>query len=125
MSLEIIISDQRPEIQFTDGFCAYMDQEAMFVVNFPIIKGDKGDPGSDANVLAHTNMFDHGDLHEHANKGLLDLMSVIEQDLAYNGRTAVSSVLESPEVYNYVVGLINSLVSASMAAHVAAYHAGP
>lgn len=61
--------------------------------------GEKGDTGATGgggeDVATHESMYDHGDLHEHSNKGVLDQLSVISGHLAYNGATWVDSVTQS------------------------------
>lgn len=65
-----------------------------------LLKGDKGDPGTSGaggeSVEEHENLYDHGKLHVHSNKSVLDLLSVISGDVAYNGTTLVDSVTQSP-----------------------------
>lgn len=64
-----------------------------------LLKGDKGDPGTSGtggeSVEEHETLYDHGRLHEHSNKNVLDLLSVISGDVAYNGTTLVDSVTQS------------------------------
>ena len=64
-----------------------------------LLKGDKGDPGTSGaggeSVEEHETLYDHSKLHVHSNKGVLDLLSVISGDVAYNGTTLVDSVTQS------------------------------
>lgn len=102
MAFEIVIVNQRPEIELPNGSPIVVDQPATFIVNFPLVKGDKGDAGSDANVSTHEATYDHGDLHEHSNKGLLDRLSVDGGDLVYDGLSIPMMVAISQEYEGYL-----------------------
>lgn len=64
-----------------------------------LLKGDKGDPGTSGaageSVEEHENLYDHGRLHAHSNKGVLDALSAVGGVIAYNGITIVDSVTQS------------------------------
>jgi hypothetical protein len=87
MSSLIIIEDSTPSIIMQEVGGVRIDEQASaLVINYQVLKGDKGDAGTDANVGAHLQMFDHGDLHEHSNKGVLDYISYSAPQLLYNGQ---------------------------------------
>ena len=76
MSGIVIIESSDITIQVPQPGNAYIDSGLdSLVVNYQILKGDKGDPGDDAPITEHLQMFDHGELHEHTNKSLLDSLS--------------------------------------------------
>lgn len=108
MSVRVIIQDNSPLISFRGGISVSLQPDSLGIVNFRQLKGDKGDPGSDANVDEHLDMFDHGELHEHSNKGLLDLLSLSGQDLAYNGMSIVGRVIESDD-FQQALDVVNSV----------------
>lgn len=98
-SVSIAIEQTAPTIElFSELAQMSIGQDSLFVVNFQTLKGETGAPGSDANVYAHEQIFDHGDLHEHTNKNVLDLLSVIDSEPAYNGTKISAMVLASSTI---------------------------
>lgn len=65
-------------------------------------KGDTGPASSDGTVATHESMFDHGQLHSHENKGLLDFLSLENGNLAVNGMTVVDAALADPAIQDLV-----------------------
>lgn len=75
-----------------------------------LLKGDKGDPGSsgtgDAAVQEHEAMYDHGDLHEHNNFGLLQSFTYTnDSGLFVYGRSAYPAreVYLSYNTYSWIL----------------------
>jgi len=83
-----------------------------------MLKGDKGDDGDSPageSVQEHEAMYDHGDLHAHSNKNVLDLLTVSGQDLAYNGVKIVDRVLQIVPSYAPVVTIAEDVVLSGVA----------
>ena len=65
-------------------------------------KGDTGPASSDGTVATHESMFEHGQLHSHENKGLLDFLSLENGNLAVDGMTVVDAALADPAIQDLV-----------------------
>ena len=69
-----------------------------------LLRGKKGDAGitsGDSTVTTHENMYDHGQLHAHDNKGLLDFLSLESGNLAVNGISIVDAVLATSTMQGF------------------------
>jgi len=114
MSSLIIIEDSTPSIIMQEVGGVRIDEQASaLVINYQVLKGDKGDDGTDADVEAHLQMFDHGELHEHSNKGVLDLISYSSPQLLYNGQALLIQSYEDrlDSLDTLVSGLLEAVTS--------------
>lgn len=113
MSSVIIVEDTTPSIILQESSNVALDaQAAALVINYQVLKGDKGEAGTDANVDEHLQMFDHGDLHEHSNKGVLDLLSYNGSQLLYNGQALLIQNYEDRlDALDALVASLSSRVS--------------
>jgi len=64
-----------------------------------LLKGDTGAAGlaGSTDLTEHLSTYNHGDIHTHTNKGVLDSLSVVDTDLCVNGTSVVDSVVNSSE----------------------------
>jgi len=109
MSISIIIENSKPEVIAGSLVSIDIDKAPnILTINYQVLKGDIGPAGSDANVDAHLDMYDHGDLHEHTNKSVLDLISYNAPELLYNGQAIQNATYEG---FGDAIALINSTLA--------------
>lgn len=113
MSIQVFIDNNGPSVSIQGSVEARIEPSGeILVLTYQALKGDQGEPGSDANVYEHEDTYDHGDLHEHSNKAVLDFLSVDGDEVAYNGVKISQKVLDSQTIQDLIADVEDSIDAA-------------
>lgn len=113
MAIQVFIDNNGPSVAIQGSVEARIEPSGeILVLTYQALKGDQGEPGSDADVHKHEDTYDHGDIHAHNNKGLLDLLSLIDAEIAYNGTKLSDQTIASQTIQDLILDVDGSITSA-------------